>query len=75
MNNSIASTIIEQLATLPDDLQRQVLEFAQALKSSVRKGIAGKNLLRFTGFIPSDDLKKMQQAIEAGCEQVDANEW
>ena len=58
MNNSIASTITEQLATLPDDLQRQVLEFAQALKSSVRKGIAGKNLLRFIGFIPSDDLKK-----------------
>ena len=35
----------------------------------------GKDLLRFVGSIPADDLKRMSDAIEEGCETVDLNEW
>ncbi len=75
MNNTIVSTVVEQLAMLPDDLQRQVLEFVQTLKVSVRRGVSGKQLLRFAGFIPLDDLHLMRQAIDTGFGQVDLNEW
>lgn len=35
----------------------------------------GRDLLKFVGSIPADDLKRMSEAIEEGCERVDLNEW
>lgn len=67
--------VVEQLETLPENLQQQVLAFVQTLRTVVRSGIPGKRLLRFAGTIPLDDLQLMRQAIETGCEQVDLNEW
>jgi hypothetical protein len=32
-------------------------------------------LLQFVGMIPADDLQKMSDAIEAGCERIDSEEW
>lgn len=75
MNRSILTSVMEQLTVLPDDMQEQVLEFIKALRSSAERGKPGKQLLRFNGFIKPDDLQQMQQAIEDGYEQVDANEW
>mgnify|MGYP005619758627 CR=1 FL=1 len=40
-----------------------------------RSAVPGKQLLRFAGAIPLDDLRLMQQAIEIGCEAIDSNEW
>ena len=74
MLNPIQEQLLQQLDPLPEDLQRRVLDFAQALALSVPKGVPGKRLLRFAGAIPADDLRLMQEAIESGCEQVD-NEW
>jgi predicted DNA-binding antitoxin AbrB/MazE fold protein len=39
------------------------------------KGVPGKQLLRFAGVIPADDLQTMTQTIEAGCERIDQSEW
>jgi len=75
MGNTIKTRVIEQLETLPENLQRQVLEFAQALQSLARRGVPGKQLLQFAGAIPLDDLELMRQAIEQECERVDADEW
>ena len=75
MSSAITTKVIEQLDTLPEDLQRQVLEFVQALQVFVRQGVPGKQLLPFAGAISLDDLESMRQAIESGCEQVDLNEW
>jgi uncharacterized protein (DUF433 family) len=41
----------------------------------VPHGVAGQQLLAFAGTIPSDDTALMRQAIEDGCERVDANGW
>lgn len=68
----IKDSIIAQVDKLPHDLQLRVLDFAKAL---IPKGIEGKNLLRFEGAIPTDDLYLISKAIEAGCEKVDISEW
>lgn len=75
MNTSIMDKVIEQLKTLPYGLQRRVLEFTRALALSAPRGVPGRQLLRFAGTIPPDDVQRMREAIEQGCEQVDVNEW
>jgi hypothetical protein len=75
MNVSISDQIIEQLNIIPQDLQYQVLEFARNLTKSKIKGIPGKELLRFAGSIPKEDLQLMSEAIKQDCEKVDVNEW
>jgi hypothetical protein len=75
INASVRGEIIEQLDALPYELQRRVLDFARALTLSAPKGVPGKQLLHFAGLIQSDDLQVMAQAIEAGCERIDLNEW
>jgi len=75
VNVSIKGEIIERLDALPYELQRRVLDFARALTLSEPKGIPGKQLLHFAGMIQPDDLQAMAQAIEAGCERIDLDEW
>jgi hypothetical protein len=75
MSNAVITQVVEQLETFPDNLQRRVLVFVEALRATVQPGIPGKLLLRFAGAIPLNDLQLMGQAIEAGCEQVDPNGW
>ncbi len=74
MNNSTTTQIVEKLTSLPDDLQQKVLEYVQTLVS-LSHGVPGRQLLRFAGIIPFDDLQRMRDAIETGCEPVDVNEW
>ncbi len=75
MNTTVIDKVIEQLKSLPYELQWRVLEFTRALALSVPRGVPGQQLLRFAGVIPFDDVQQMRQAIEQGCEQVDVNEW
>jgi hypothetical protein len=75
VNTPLTDKVIEQLQTLPHELQWRVLEFARALAASVPHGVSGKKLQGFAGAISPDDLQLMSQAIEQGCEKVDANEW
>ena len=57
MNVSISDKIIEQLNIIPQDLQYQVLEFARNLTKSKIKGVPGKELLKFAGSIPKENLQ------------------
>lgn len=75
MDTVILDEITKKIKTLPDNLQRQVLIFVEALQTSSTRGTPGKALLAFVGTISPDDLSIMAQAIESGCEQVDASEW
>lgn len=65
-------TVIHHLL-LPQ--QQQVLEYARSLANLPLRGVPGASLLRFAGTIEADDLELMKQAIEAGCEKVDEDEW
>jgi len=75
MDASIVDKVVEQMNALPNELQWRVLEFTRALTLSAPRGVSGKQLLRFAGAVPRDDVRLMREAIEQGCEQVDANEW
>ena len=75
MDTPILNEITKKIKTLPDNLQRQVLIFVDALQVSVMRGASGKMLLEFAGAISPDDLSLIEQAIESGCEQVDGSEW
>ena len=74
-NPSVEKEIINQLNKLSSQQQQQVLDFARFLAMTKPVGVPGKELLRFAGAIPADDLNLMAQAINEGCEQVDLNEW
>jgi hypothetical protein len=70
----IKERLLEQLDTLPTEMQQRVLDFAQALALSLPAGVPGERLLKFAGTIPADDLQIMSLEIESGCEQID-DEW
>ena len=76
MNTFAYSPLVEQIIhavmRLTPDAQQKVLDFTSAL---MPRGVPGKELLRFAGTIPADDLERMTRAIEAECERIDANEW
>ena len=67
--------IILQLETLPPGQLRQVLDFTLELSGESPKGISGKELLKFVGLFPPEDLEEIKQAIEEDCGQVDESEW
>jgi hypothetical protein len=73
MITSVIKKVVEELESLPENLQREVLDFVHMLKS--KQGVPGIDLLRFAGAIPADDLELMRRAIESDCEQVQADEW
>ena len=75
MDASIVDKVVEQLKALPNEMQWRVLEFTRALSVSAPRGVSGKQLFRFAGAVPLGDVKLMREAIEQGCEKVDANEW
>ena len=71
MNTPIVDKVIEQLKTIPQELQWRVLEFTRALALSTPHGMPTTS----TDTIPLDDVRLMREAIEQGCERIDANEW
>jgi hypothetical protein len=75
MSKNLQSEIGDQLRVLPPDEQRLVLDFVRALAASKIQGVPGKQLVRFAGTIPSEDLQRMSASIEEGCEQIEINEW
>jgi hypothetical protein len=75
MSISVIDQVVEQLRSMPQPLQWEVLEFARTLISSKVQGVSGQQLLRFAGTIPINDLQLMQEAIKQDCERVDLNEW
>ena len=66
---------MEQLKTLPSEMQWRVFEFTRALAASTPHGVPGQQLLRFAGTVPMDDVQAIRQAIKEGCEVVDGDEW
>ena len=74
-NSAITEELLKQLNQLPLESQKKVLEFARALNVVTLKGKPGKDLLKFAGTIDQESLKAMEEAVEYGCERVDANGW
>jgi hypothetical protein len=63
-----------EFSDLTPEQQAQVLGFMRALRGKPT-GTPGRDLLRFAGLFPPEDIADIQKAIEEGCEQVDHGEW
>jgi hypothetical protein len=73
-STQIKQKLLERFDQLSEREQWKVLDYAENLPSP-RKGTPGKDLLRFFGTIEPDDCRRMEAAIEAGCERVDPRGW
>ena len=67
--SQIKQKLLERMNQLSEAQQRKVLEYAETLSSTPR-GTPGKDLLQFFGTIEPEDCRRMEEAIEAGCRQV-----
>jgi hypothetical protein len=67
--------IARRVEALPPEMQEQVLRFLDSLAASSPKGERGSALRQFSSSLDAVSARQMTQAIEEGCEQVDAGEW
>lgn len=72
---TLEEEISERLAQLDPAQQRAVLDYANALAESPRRGAPGSALLRFAGTMDPAVAREIAEAIEEGCERVDPNGW
>lgn len=75
MGAPLEAELQQQLERLGPEQQREVLAFVQSLAAKRPKGVPGRELTRFAGTISRADLDIMTAEIEAGCEQVNQDEW
>lgn len=72
----IRDDLIRHLDRLAPDQQQRVLDFARKLGAPREGGGAsGEVLLRHFGVMGASDVREILEAVEAGCERVDASEW
>ena len=64
----ISDTIIQSMGQLNHYQQTKLLEFINSLVSTNSTDKQG--ILKFAGAIYKEDLLKMEQAIEEGCEKI-----
>jgi hypothetical protein len=74
INPAIKHDIEQQLARLPVEMQRRVLEYVVTLASGHQEGTKGSDLLKHAGSISEEDAQEMRRAIE-DCERIDYDEW
>jgi hypothetical protein len=68
-SSQMKQKLLERMDQLSEGEQRKVLEYAENLSSAPR-GTPGKDLLKFFGMIEPEDCRRMEEAIEAGCERT-----
>ena len=71
----IQSDLLKEVEQLPPPLQRKVVNYAHSLAQPRPHGTPGGQLLKYAGFLSPEEAKAMMDAIEEGCERIDANEW
>jgi hypothetical protein len=75
LDSAIQSDLLKEVEQLSPPLQRKVVDYAHSLVQTRPRGTPGKQLLEFAGILTPEEAKEMMDAIEEGCEQIDANEW
>ena len=75
MSASPVEEIAERMSRLPADRQAKLLAYARSLDRVGTRGTPARRLLKHVGVIDPDDGKRMLEAIEEGCEQIDPAGW
>lgn len=71
----IEDEIRRRIASLPPAHQERVLDFVRSLEPTGEGGASGRDLVRFAGTWPGEQLEEMTRIIDADCEQVDPDAW
>ena len=74
MSTDIPSLISMELGELSPDAQQCVLDYVRSLRR-LGSGMSIDTLQKYIGTISPDEGRAMREAIEAGCEQVNMDEW
>lgn len=74
MSTDIPFQISTELGELTPDAQQRVLDYVRSLRR-LGSGMSVDTLQKHVGAIDPDEGRAMQKAIEAGCEQVNMDEW
>ncbi len=74
MSTDITSQISKELGELTSDAQQCVLDYVRSLRR-LGSGMSVDTLQKHIGTIDPDEGRAMREAIEAGCEQVNMEEW
>jgi hypothetical protein len=71
----IADRVRELVATLPEELQEQILEYASQLSQATPRGIPVSDFQAIAGLLSDEDAEAILHAIEQDCEQIHPDEW
>jgi hypothetical protein len=71
----VRDEIVARVEALSPELQQQVLQFVTSLASSGTKDRTALVLRSLAGSLDPTSAREMREAIEEGCEQVDADQW
>ena len=72
-NQDINTLILQSISKLDNFQQIKLYEFIIALTATKEKN--SQNLAKYAGLISKEDLSRMKQSIEEGCNNIDENEW
>ena len=67
--------IVQRLDKLTPGQQKQVLNSVLSFLGEPIRGTSGKELLKFVGLFPPEDIEEIKRAIEEDCGQVNESEW
>ena len=74
-NPTTIQEIVERLDKLNPWQQKQILNYVLSFLGEPIRGTPGKELLKFVGLFPPEDLEQIKRAIEEDCGKIDASEW
>jgi len=73
ISKTFENEFLKNLSLLNKEQQNKVLVYIKSLLSRTKQ--PNRDLLQLAGSIDPQDLRQMSEAIEAGCENIDKNEW
>ena len=74
-NPTTIQEIVQRLDKLTPMQQKQILNSILSFLGEPIRGTPVKELLKFVGLFPPEDLEQIKQAIEEDCGQIDESEW
>lgn len=75
VNPEVQAALLARLESLPVEMQRRVLDFAEALALGVPGVREPDELLSLSGSLDEESAAEMLKAISEGCESVDTDGW
>ncbi len=74
-NPTTIEDIVKRLDKLTPWQQKQILNSVLSFLGEPIRGTSGKELLKFVGLFPPEDLEQIKQAIEEDCGKIYESEW